>query len=264
MAAAARRRRGALRVARPHQDARPKPADRLGVRCRAVRRRAELDCDGVHLPVEHAGMAGLDRGRPAVALPRRLPGACRRTGLALRARRPRRAGDRARRRVGRDRMAPRDGVHRLPVEPGRGGDGADAADRRDAADRHLWSVDAGRAARWRHLARILSQVAAAGGDPGRNGLPVAAAIVARARRPADHPHRPHRPAEHRAAGQVEARLQRSRGAAARDPVRSPVAGGAAAAVARSRSRTRAPTSTRRWRNSNAPAPAPCSDPATGC
>ena len=46
----------------------------------------------------------------------------------------------SRRRLGDHRMAARDDVHRLPVEPGRGGAVADPADRRHAADRHLWPV----------------------------------------------------------------------------------------------------------------------------
>ena len=129
VAAAARRVRGAVRVARPLEEPVARAADRLGVRPRPVRGRPQLDRDRLHLPVEHAGVARLGRGRPAVALSRRLSGARDRARLAFRARRPGRAGDRPRRRLGDHRMAARNDVHRLPLEPGRRRARADAADR---------------------------------------------------------------------------------------------------------------------------------------
>ena len=47
---------------------------RLVVRRRPVRARPQLDRHRLHLPGGDAGLARLGRGRPAVALPRRLPG----------------------------------------------------------------------------------------------------------------------------------------------------------------------------------------------
>ena len=111
-----------------HEDAGRGAAHRLGVRARPVRGRPQLDRDRLHLPGGDAGVARLGRGRPAVALPRRLSRAGRRARLALRPRGPDRARARARRRLGDHRMAARHDVHRLPVEPGRGRAGADAAD----------------------------------------------------------------------------------------------------------------------------------------
>ena len=88
---------------------------------------------------------------------------------------------RPRRRLGDHRMAARNDVHRLPVEPRRRRAGADAADRHHAADRHLRAVGPRRPARRRDLARILPQVAAAGRHPRRHRLPVAAPVLAGAR-----------------------------------------------------------------------------------
>ena len=56
---------------------------RLVVRLRPVRARPELDRHRLHLPGGDAGLARLGRGGPAVALPRHLPGRCRRPRLAL-------------------------------------------------------------------------------------------------------------------------------------------------------------------------------------
>ena len=71
-----------------------------------------------------------------------------------------RAGHRARPAPGRSPNGCAATVHRLRLEPGRRGAGADPADRRYGAGRHLRPVDDRRAARRRHLARILPQVAA--------------------------------------------------------------------------------------------------------
>ena len=116
------------------------PAHRLGVRPRPVRGRAQLDRDRIHLPGSDARLAGLGRGRPSVALPRHLSRSRRWPRLAVRPRQPGRARAGARRRVGDHRMAARNDVHRLPVEPGRGRPGADSADHGHSADRHLRSV----------------------------------------------------------------------------------------------------------------------------
>ena len=56
---------------------------RLGVRARPVRRRPQLDRDRLYLSGGDAGLARLDRGRAAVALPRGLSGARGRPRLAV-------------------------------------------------------------------------------------------------------------------------------------------------------------------------------------
>src|SRR5689334_18961237 len=108
VALVADRLRADVRVYRPNAALVARLAHRLGVRRRAIRRWAELDCDGLHFPIEHARVVGLGRGRPFVTLPGDLSRYGGRPGLAFRSRQSRRTRTYAWRRVGRHRMAARD------------------------------------------------------------------------------------------------------------------------------------------------------------
>jgi len=178
VAAAARRHRRALRIARPDTVAAPGAASRMALRSWPVRDRPELDRDLIHLSIQHAGLARLDRGRSAFPLPRRLSRARGGRRLVVRARRPRRHGDGSRRRVGDQRMAARLDVHGLSLEPCGCCPCSDAADRGYSADRDLRPVGTRRSSRRRDLARILQEMAAASRHP-RDVLRLRAVVARR-------------------------------------------------------------------------------------
>ena len=122
-----------------------------------------------------------------------------------------RVGAGAGRRVGDHRMAARDDVHRLRVEPGRRDPGRYAAARGQPLDRHLrplrcWSCLPAAHCGWR--ARQAFRPAA---WRSRRSSPVAGSFRrARASQPTGCRQRadPHRPAQHRPGGQMARRLRR--------------------------------------------------------
>ena len=111
---------GIVRTDRPCADVAPRVRAWLVVCGWAILHRPQLDRDRLYIPGGDAGMAWLDRSGRTVALPSNLSDACHRPCVAHRARPASSAGPRFGRRVDRQRMAARDDVHRLCVEPGRG------------------------------------------------------------------------------------------------------------------------------------------------
>src|ERR1700730_9014465 len=71
----------------------------LGLWRRPLHRRAQLDCDGLYLPGQHASVAWMGRRRTAVALPRSVSSAGQCARMARIAPTPARVRFRARRRV---------------------------------------------------------------------------------------------------------------------------------------------------------------------
>ena len=246
-------------------------ADRLGVRRRPVRGRPQLDRDRLHLPGGDAGMARLGRGRPAVALSRRLSGA---------RDRPRAGGSDATNRVA--LLLVLGGAWAItewlrgtmftgfPWNPAAAVLVPTPLIAISAADRHLRAVGPGRAARRRDLARILPPLAAAGGDPRRHRVAVAAALLAGARRPADGPQRSASSSPtsaRRTSGapgfdeEAARRLATLSGPPDRRAAPPAVAGSRGHRSARGRAHRRASGD---GRSSSAPAPPRCSGPTTGC
>ena len=172
----------------PLEELVAQPAHRLGIRLWPVRRRAQLDRDRLHLPVEHAGLARLGRGRPAVAS----------ISPSIRRSRPASPGALA----ATDRVVlviVLGGAWAItewlrgtmftgfPWNPAAAVARADAADHDHAADRHLRPFRPGRAARRRSVARILPEMASARRHPRRDGLPLGPALVAGSAGSADRP-----------------------------------------------------------------------------
>ena len=205
----------------PREDAVARPAHRLGVRRRPVRRRPQLDRDRLHLP---GGMPAWLGWVAVVLLSLYLaiyPALA--AGLAWRFGRDNRValvlvlgGAWAITEWLRGTM-----FTGFPWNPAAAALAPTPLITITRADRHLRPVRPGRPARRRGLARILPQVAAAGDHPRRR--PPCCGCC----RPSPVPddpltvtQRPHRPAEHRPGGQMAAGLRRRGRAAACAAVRA--------------------------------------------
>ena len=198
---------GAVRVHLPVQKHLAGIADRLGVRAGPVRRRAQLDRDGVHLPGCNATVARLGRRGAAVNLPRRLSRDRHRPCMAVRPRGPRRAGYGTGGRQGNHRVAPRDNVHRLSVEPCGGRPRLHPANQDCAIDRHLRTLRSGSPARRRDLAGVLQEVATTGRDRRDHGSFMGAPRLEGSVGPACRAQRADRSTEYRPGSEGWPRLQ---------------------------------------------------------